>query len=158
MSLSTTYKQFLNTFRDGDSTTSLGSLFQCLTTFSVNKFFLMSNLNLPWHNLRPFPLILSPVTSERRIWCVPVSGVWQNSDPSQAFPGFTAYYSHKSYFGYLTCTLLDVLLYTRTQNFNRNIWMKAPRDCVWAFVVWKVSGLCHSYAVFISIFSWNIFR
>jgi len=29
MSLSTTSKQFLNTSRDGDSTTSLGSLFQC---------------------------------------------------------------------------------------------------------------------------------
>jgi len=32
MSLSTTW--FLNTFRHGDSTTSLGSLFQCLTTLS----------------------------------------------------------------------------------------------------------------------------
>ena len=30
----------LNTSRDGDSTTSLGSLFQCLTTLSVKKFFL----------------------------------------------------------------------------------------------------------------------
>jgi len=38
---------FLNTSRDGDSTTSLGSLFQCLTTLSVKKFFLISNLNLP---------------------------------------------------------------------------------------------------------------
>ena len=52
--------------RDGDSTTSLGSLFQCLTTLSVKKFFLISNLNLPWCNLRPFPLVLSPVTSEKR--------------------------------------------------------------------------------------------
>ena len=34
MSLSTTSKQFLNTLRDGDSTTSLGSLFQCLTALS----------------------------------------------------------------------------------------------------------------------------
>ncbi|KAK4826770.1 hypothetical protein QYF61_011397 [Mycteria americana] len=32
---------------DGDSTTSLGSLFQCLTTLLVKKFFLISNLNLP---------------------------------------------------------------------------------------------------------------
>jgi len=30
------------------------------------EVFLMSNLNLPWHSLRPFPLILSPVTSEKR--------------------------------------------------------------------------------------------
>jgi len=31
---------FLNTYRDGDSTSSLGSLFQCLTTLSVKKIFL----------------------------------------------------------------------------------------------------------------------
>ncbi|KAK4817702.1 hypothetical protein QYF61_026392 [Mycteria americana] len=37
---------------DGDSTTSRGSLFQCLTTLSVKKFFLISSLNLPWRNLR----------------------------------------------------------------------------------------------------------
>jgi len=43
MSLSTTSKWFLNTFRDSDSTTSLGSLFQCLTTLSVKKLFLISN-------------------------------------------------------------------------------------------------------------------
>jgi len=35
MSLSTTSKRFLNTSRDGDSTTPLGSLFQYLTTLSV---------------------------------------------------------------------------------------------------------------------------
>jgi len=29
---------FLNTSRDGDSTTSLGSLFQCLTTLSERNF------------------------------------------------------------------------------------------------------------------------
>jgi len=38
---------FLKTSGDGDFTTSLGSLFQCLTTLSVKKFFLISNLNLP---------------------------------------------------------------------------------------------------------------
>jgi len=58
MSLSTTSKQFVNTFRDSDSTTSLGSLFQCLTSLSEKKFFLISNLNLPWCNLRPFALVL----------------------------------------------------------------------------------------------------
>ncbi|KAK4831181.1 LOW QUALITY PROTEIN: hypothetical protein QYF61_015913 [Mycteria americana] len=56
----------LGAARDGDSTTSLGSLFQCLTTLSVKKFFLISSLNLPWHNLRPFPLVLSLVTWEKR--------------------------------------------------------------------------------------------
>ncbi|KAK4828136.1 hypothetical protein QYF61_023934 [Mycteria americana] len=51
--------------RHGDSTTSLGSLFQCLTTLSVNKFILISNLSLQWHNLKPFPLLLSLVVVER---------------------------------------------------------------------------------------------
>lgn len=31
----------------------LGSPFQCFAPISVKKFFLMSNLNLHWHNLRP---------------------------------------------------------------------------------------------------------
>jgi len=56
---------FLNTSRDGDSTTSLGSLFQCLTTLWTKILFLISSLNLPWHNLRPFPLVLSLVTWEK---------------------------------------------------------------------------------------------
>ena len=34
---------FLNTSRDGDSTTSLGSLLQCLTTVSVKKHFSLEN-------------------------------------------------------------------------------------------------------------------
>ena len=46
--LSVTSTHLLNTSRDGDSTTSLGSLFQCLITLSVKKFFLISNLNFPW--------------------------------------------------------------------------------------------------------------
>ena len=44
MSPSTTYKCFSNTSRDGDSTTSLGSLFQSLTTLLEKKYFLMFNL------------------------------------------------------------------------------------------------------------------
>jgi len=47
----------LNTFRDDDFTTSSSILFQCLTTLS-EKFFLVSNLNFPWHNMRPFPFVL----------------------------------------------------------------------------------------------------
>lgn len=42
---------FLNTSRAGYSFTSLGSLFQCLTTFCMKKFFLVSSLNLPWPSL-----------------------------------------------------------------------------------------------------------
>jgi len=48
MSLSTTSKCSLNTTRVSDSTTSLGSPFQCLTTLSEKQYFLTSSLNLPW--------------------------------------------------------------------------------------------------------------
>lgn len=65
MSISATSIHLLNTFRGGDSTTSLGSLFQCLATSSVKKFFLIPSLNLPWHNLRPFPWVLSLVPEKR---------------------------------------------------------------------------------------------
>lgn len=58
MSLSTTSEHFLNTSRDSDSITSLGSLYHCLTTLAEKKFFLTSNFSHPWHNLRPFPLVL----------------------------------------------------------------------------------------------------
>lgn len=57
MSLSTRSKISLNIPRDGDATTSLSNLFQCLTTLSENKFLLISNLNLPWCSLRPLPLV-----------------------------------------------------------------------------------------------------
>ena len=55
----------LNTSRECDSTTTLCSLFQCLITFLVEKFFLIHNLNLPWCNLRPSALVLSLVTWEK---------------------------------------------------------------------------------------------
>jgi len=50
--LSGIHTHFLNTSGDGDSTTSLGSLFQCFTALSEKIFFLISNLKLPWRNLR----------------------------------------------------------------------------------------------------------
>ena len=56
MSLSITSTLSLNTFRDSDPTTSLGSLFQCSTNPSEKECFLISNLNLPWCNLKPLPL------------------------------------------------------------------------------------------------------
>jgi len=55
MSLSDKSTRFLNTSRDGDSATSLGSQVEYLMTLSEKKFFLISNLNLTWCNLRPFP-------------------------------------------------------------------------------------------------------
>lgn len=57
----------LNPPKGGDSTSSLGSVFQCLTSLSMNNFFLISSLNLPWHNLRPFSLVLSLVICEKRL-------------------------------------------------------------------------------------------
>jgi len=48
MALSATSSLSWSISRDGDSPTSLGSLCQCITTPSVKKFFLISNLNLPW--------------------------------------------------------------------------------------------------------------
>lgn len=50
---------FLSTSRDCDSTTALGSHFQCITTTSIWEFFRISHLNFPWCNLRRFPLIPS---------------------------------------------------------------------------------------------------
>ena len=55
----------LNTRRDSNSITSLGSPFQHLTTH-WEKFFFTSNLNLPSGNLRPFPLVLALVPREKR--------------------------------------------------------------------------------------------
>lgn len=58
MSLGAISTHLLDMSRNCDSTTSLGSLVQCLTTLPMKKFFLTPNLNLPWCNLRPFAHIL----------------------------------------------------------------------------------------------------
>jgi len=49
----------LNVSRDGASTTSLGNLFQCVTTLCVKNFLLISNLDLPCLSFKPFSLDLS---------------------------------------------------------------------------------------------------
>jgi len=55
----------LKTSRDGDSTTSLGSLFQCFTTLLLKTFCLNLNLNQPKPPAAPlFPLLLPPVAWE----------------------------------------------------------------------------------------------
>jgi len=57
-----TPKHLFNTYRDGDPTTSLGSLFQCITTLSLKKLFLISTSNLSWHNLpQVLSLAISPL-------------------------------------------------------------------------------------------------
>ena len=68
VSLSATSPRFLNTFRDGDPTTSLGILCQCLTALLEKKFLLVSKLNLSCRSLRPSPLILAPAPSRSRTW------------------------------------------------------------------------------------------
>ena len=55
----------MNTRRNRNSITPLGSPFQHLTTH-WEKFFFTSNLNLPSCNLRPFPLVLALVWWEKR--------------------------------------------------------------------------------------------
>ena len=42
---------------------SLGILYQWLTALWEKKCFLISNLTLPWHNLRPSPLVLNQLWS-----------------------------------------------------------------------------------------------
>lgn len=51
----------LNVSKDGTSTTSLGSMFQCLTTLNVKNFFLITNLNFPLSIWNHFPLFYGTV-------------------------------------------------------------------------------------------------
>jgi len=62
MSLCATSTQFMNTSRDGDSTTSLGSLFQYLTALSENNFF-------PNIQLEMFPLPLLAFDNFIHLYC-----------------------------------------------------------------------------------------
>lgn len=55
VSPSATSTRLLNPPRGWDSTLALASLFSGLTTLSMKTCFLISNLNLAWCNLRPFP-------------------------------------------------------------------------------------------------------
>jgi len=56
--------------------TALGSLFLCLTTFSVKNFFLISNLNFPCCNFMPFPQVLLLVTRKKRSASAPPVPSW----------------------------------------------------------------------------------
>lgn len=75
MSLSATSMCLLNTSRDGDSTTSMGSL----TTLSVKEFFLISSLSLPWCNLRPCSVSsheISDTATNNLELCFPGTQFW----------------------------------------------------------------------------------
>jgi len=49
----------LNISREGESTSSLGSLFQCSVTLRVKQFFLVFRWNFLCFRLCPLPLVLS---------------------------------------------------------------------------------------------------
>ena len=66
MSSSAPCPWFLNTSRDGDSTTSLGRLCQCITTLPENNFFPYIQPEHLRYNLRPLPLMLTLLTREMR--------------------------------------------------------------------------------------------
>ena len=76
MSLSATSTHLLNTSRDGDSTTSLGSLFQCLTTLSGEEIF-------PNTQSKP-PLVQLEAISSRPIACY----LGRETDPHLATTSF----------------------------------------------------------------------
>lgn len=67
LSLSTAVTRLSNSSRNGDSTTPLDSLFQWLTTLLMKKILLVSNLKLPWQNMRLFPLFLLFYTWQKRL-------------------------------------------------------------------------------------------
>lgn len=96
MPLSGTSTNLFNTSSNGDSTTSLSSLFQFLTTLSMKKFFLISSLNISWCNLKEFSYVLSFFTLSEKTpsslhlisgscikWC---SLPWAFSFPHQTIP------------------------------------------------------------------------
>ena len=60
-------RRILNISREGDSTASLGSLFQCSVTLRGKKFFLMFSWNFLCFSLCPLPLVLSVGTTEKSL-------------------------------------------------------------------------------------------
>lgn len=75
----------------------LGIPFQCLIILSVQKFFLIFNLNFPWHGLRLRPLVLSLVTWEPSPNLAPAS-----------FPGAVERYQITTDFSGYCLTLLVI--------------------------------------------------
>ena len=63
----TASRQVLNISREGDSTTSLGSLFKGSVTLRGKKFFLMFRRNFLCLSLCPLPLVLSLGTTEKSL-------------------------------------------------------------------------------------------
>lgn len=72
----------LNTFRDSNSTSSVGNLFQWLTTLLLKKFF---PPKLPLHNLRLFPLLLELVTWGKETDLPPAPFSWNAIQITHSF-------------------------------------------------------------------------
>lgn len=53
--------------------------FRCLITPPMKKFFLISNLNLPWHSLKLCSLVLSQIAWEKRLNPPPAPTSFQTS-------------------------------------------------------------------------------
>ena len=64
---STASRRVLNISREGDSTASLGSLFQVSITLRGKKFFLMFSWNFLCSSLCPLPLVLSLGTTAKSL-------------------------------------------------------------------------------------------
>ena len=62
-----------NVSKDGAPTTSLGSLWQCLTTLTVKNLFLISSLNLPSSSLKPWSYLRNTVV------------IFQEENPGRVF-------------------------------------------------------------------------
>lgn len=66
--LRATFSQHLSISKDGDSTTSLGSLCQCLITLTVNHFFLMFRWIFLYFNLCHYLFITSLGTTGKSLF------------------------------------------------------------------------------------------
>ena len=63
----TSSRRVLNISREGDSTTSLGSLFQCSVTLRGKKFILIFSWSFLCFSLCPLPLVLLLGTTEQSL-------------------------------------------------------------------------------------------
>lgn len=105
MSLSDTSTYLLNTSRDGNF------LAACLITLPMKKCFLISSLNIPWHNLRPLP------------W------VWEERlTPSSLQASFR--YLKRT----VLCHLLSLLCsrLNKSSSFSCSLPLYVPPSCLWS--------------------------
>jgi len=122
MSLNTTSKCSLNTTGVSDSTTSLGSPFQCLTTLSEKEYFLTSSLNLPWRSLKPFPTFIASCPF---IQSLPLGLIWW---PKVSAAGVQLCQHSMSYQPvWQTSSFSPSRVYQQSGNDKRNAWEKMDR-------------------------------